>query len=205
MPHGFWIGHVSVHDPEGYAEYVRRDTPVIERFGGRFLVRGGRSEAPEAPLRDRHVVIAFPDFDAARACFASDAYQDVASIRRQTAEADFVIAEGVADATLAPMIGEAPAGPLGYWAAHVRVTDRAAYAPYVAENDRILPGHGGRFLLRGGRAEVVEGDLPGRHVVIAFPSFDAAKACYASPGYQANLRRRLAASEGRLVIVEGVG
>ena len=94
MSKGYWIGHVTVADPERYAEYVRRDTAIIEEHGGRFLVRGGTSETPEGASKDRHVVIEFPDYEAAWACYRSDAYQEVATIRRGSAESDFVIVEG---------------------------------------------------------------------------------------------------------------
>ena len=94
MPKGYWIGHVTVRDAEAYKEYVRLDTPVIERFGGRFLVRGGRSEAPEGALHERHVVIEFPDYETALACYESEDYQKAAAIRRATSESAIIIVEG---------------------------------------------------------------------------------------------------------------
>ncbi len=94
MAKGYLIGHVTVHDPEAYAEYVRLDTPIFERFGGKFLVRGGQSEAPETPVKERHVVIEFPDYETARACYFSDDYQKVAEIRKANAYSDIVIVEG---------------------------------------------------------------------------------------------------------------
>ncbi len=95
MAKGYLIGHVTVNNPEAYAEYVRLDTPIFERFGGRFLVRGGRSEAPETPVKDRHVVIEFPDYETARKCYFSEEYQKVAEIRKANALSDIVIVEGV--------------------------------------------------------------------------------------------------------------
>ena len=47
MPKGYIIGHITVNDPDAYKEYVERDTPILEGFGGRFIVRGGASETPE--------------------------------------------------------------------------------------------------------------------------------------------------------------
>ncbi|MEO0911382.1 MAG: DUF1330 domain-containing protein [Pseudomonadota bacterium] len=94
MPKGYWIGHITVTNPEAYKEYVDRDTPIIEGHGGRFIVRGGQSEAPEGPMKDRHVVIEFPDYETARAAYYSDAYQDVLKIRQANAESDILIVEG---------------------------------------------------------------------------------------------------------------
>ena len=57
---------------------------------------------------------------------------------------------------------------------------------------------------RGGAFDALEGAARARHVVIEFPSMEAARACYHSPDYQAALKLRLAASEGEAIIVEGV-
>ena len=56
MPKGYVIGHITVTDPDAYPEYVRLDTPIVEQYGGRFVVRGGQSEAPEGPMKDRQVL-----------------------------------------------------------------------------------------------------------------------------------------------------
>ena len=47
MPKGYIIGHIKVTDPDGYPEYVARDTPILQSHGARFIVRGGQSETPE--------------------------------------------------------------------------------------------------------------------------------------------------------------
>ena len=96
MAKGYMIGHITVKNPDEYAEYVRADTPIVERFGGRFLVRGGQCETPETPVKDRHVVIEFPDYETARRFYYSDEYQKVAEIRKANAISDIVIVEGVA-------------------------------------------------------------------------------------------------------------
>ena len=95
MPKGYIIGHVTVHDAEAYQEYVRRDTPILESFGGRFIVRGGASDTPEGDTQDRHVIIEFPDYDSARRAYADPAYQEVAQIRRRTASSTIILVEGV--------------------------------------------------------------------------------------------------------------
>ena len=94
MPKGYWIVHVTVTNPEEYAEYVRLDTPVVEEYGAKFLVRGGQSETPETPQKDRHVVVEFPDLAAAQNCYHSDGYQKAAKIRMAHSDSDIVIVEG---------------------------------------------------------------------------------------------------------------
>ena len=96
MPKGYIIAHITVTDPEGYPEYVRRDTPILEAHGGRFVVRGGRSETPEGTDMGRHVVIEFDTFEAAKAAYEDPAYQEVADIRRRCADSTLILVEGVA-------------------------------------------------------------------------------------------------------------
>ena len=94
MPKGYWIGHITVRDPEAYKEYVERDTPIIEGFGGRFIIRGGQAEVMEGDSLERHVVIEFPSYEAARTAYASPEYQEVAEIRRRTADSTIIVVEG---------------------------------------------------------------------------------------------------------------
>jgi uncharacterized protein (DUF1330 family) len=92
----------------------------------------------------------------------------------------------------------------GYWIAHVRVTDPERYKDYIAANAAAFAKYHARFLVRGGAALIAGGSADQRrHVVIEFPSYAAARACYESPEYQAAARIREQASDSELVIVEG--
>ena len=93
--------------------------------------------------------------------------------------------------------------PKGYWIGHVDVHDPAAYEAYRAANAEAFTKYGGRFLVRGGAQEVVEGGMRARAVVIEFDTIEAARACYESPEYQRALALRLPVSSADLVIVEG--
>ncbi|MDF1668418.1 MAG: DUF1330 domain-containing protein [Roseovarius sp.] len=94
MPKGYIIGHITVTDPEAYKEYVEKDTPILLGLGGRFIVRGGPSETMEGETLNRHVVIEFPSYEAARAAYDDPEYQKVAEIRRRTAESVILVVEG---------------------------------------------------------------------------------------------------------------
>ena len=93
--------------------------------------------------------------------------------------------------------------PKGYWIARVDVTDEDAYNPYAAANPAIFRKYGGRFVVRAGRFECPEGTSRTRNVVIEFPDYAAALACYRSPEYQANIKVRQPHSVIDLVIIEG--
>ena len=69
MPKGYWIVRVDVHDPEAYRAYIAANGSVFRKFGARFLVRGGQSVMPEGIVRERNVVLEFPSYADAVACY----------------------------------------------------------------------------------------------------------------------------------------
>jgi uncharacterized protein (DUF1330 family) len=91
----------------------------------------------------------------------------------------------------------------GYWIAHMTVNDPAEYPKYLAAAAEPFKKYGAKFIVRGGRAEAMEGPGRPRNVVIEFASFDEALACYNSPEYQAAAKIRRAAADGEVLIVEG--
>lgn len=94
MPKGYWIAHVDVRDPERYKDYVATAKPAFERFGAKFLARGGTWQAMEGKGRGRNVVIEFPSMQAALDCYNSDEYQAAKAIRLTVADAEMVIVDG---------------------------------------------------------------------------------------------------------------
>lgn len=94
--------------------------------------------------------------------------------------------------------------PKGYIIGHVTIHDPDAYQPYRTKNNEIFPKFGGKFLVRGGQADVLEGSLPPRHVIVEFPNYADALACYNSAEYQENMQIRRANSDGAIMVVEGV-
>jgi uncharacterized protein (DUF1330 family) len=94
MAKGYWIARVDVHDPEAYKGYVAANAVAFAKYGARFLVRGGQSEAPEGTPRSRNVVIEFKDYDTAVACYHSAEYAAAKALREPAAVADLLIIEG---------------------------------------------------------------------------------------------------------------
>ena len=92
-----------------------------------------------------------------------------------------------------------------YLYANVEVTDPAAYETYRARVPALIAAHGGRYLVRGGACEVLEGSAePHRQVILEFPDMAHLKAFYASPAYQELIAVRQGASRGTLLAIEGV-
>jgi uncharacterized protein (DUF1330 family) len=95
MPKGYWIARNDVHDPEAYKLYVAANIEAFTKYGGKFLVRGGQFKLAEGVTRPRHIVIEFPDYVTALACYESAEYRKAAEIRGRASEGDLVIIEGV--------------------------------------------------------------------------------------------------------------
>jgi uncharacterized protein (DUF1330 family) len=91
-----------------------------------------------------------------------------------------------------------------YVIAEVDVTNPAGYESYRPLAGASIAQYGGKFLVRGGKAELIEGTQPpARIVVIEFADMEAAKRWYNSPEYQEALKIRLANSTGRVIFAEG--
>lgn len=95
MPKGYWIARIDVHDLEAYKrDYVAYNGAVFNKYGAKFLVRGGTHEAHEGPARSRNVVIEFKDYATALACYHSPEYADLVKRRAPHSSGEIVIIEG---------------------------------------------------------------------------------------------------------------
>jgi uncharacterized protein (DUF1330 family) len=91
-----------------------------------------------------------------------------------------------------------------YVLAEVEVTNPEGYKEYTAHVPATIARYGGRFLVRGGASEALEGDWPRiRRVILEFPDMETAKRWWNSPEYEKAKAMRLANSKGRLILLEG--
>jgi uncharacterized protein (DUF1330 family) len=95
MPKCYWIGRIDVRDPEAYKKYVEIGRPAYQRYGAKFLARGGRTEALEGAARARNVVIEFASMQDALDCYNSPEYTEARKIRQAVSEGEFLLVEGV--------------------------------------------------------------------------------------------------------------
>jgi len=92
-----------------------------------------------------------------------------------------------------------------YVIADIDVTDPVTYEDYKKATPGSIAAFGGKFIVRGGAAEVLEGEWkPNRIVVIEFENIEQARSWYDSPGYQKPKALRQSASRGSLFLVDGV-
>ncbi len=94
MP-GYLIANLDVTDPAGFEEYRTKVSPLIAKFGGRYLVRGGDVKTLEGNLPiHRLVVLEFPSVEAAQHFYDSPEYQPLLKIRLASTKSDLVLAAG---------------------------------------------------------------------------------------------------------------
>ncbi len=94
MSKGYWVAHVDVDDMETYKNYIATNAGPFSAYGARFLVRGGSREVREGAARARTVVIEFPSYEQALACYESEDYQKAKALRDPVSLGDLVIIEG---------------------------------------------------------------------------------------------------------------
>lgn len=91
-----------------------------------------------------------------------------------------------------------------YVIGEIEVTDPAAYEDYRKQVLPVVTQYGGRFLVRGGTVEALEGGWsPKRVVALEFPSLEQARKWYRSAEYAPLIALRQKASRGKLILVEG--
>jgi uncharacterized protein (DUF1330 family) len=157
----------------------------------------------EGRARTRCVLREFPDYATALACYRSAEYQRARPLRLSNSVCDFVIVEGYDGPQPVSHSPPQPATKKGYWIVQVDVPDAEAYKPYLVANQAPFGKFGARYLVRGGRRDVMEGRARDRIVVLEFPSYDAALACYRSPEYLAAKKLREGKTEADVIVIEG--
>lgn len=95
---GYLIASIDVHDPEKFAQYRDEVAPLIAKFGGRYLIRGGELDNREGRLpMKRLVVLEFPSLAEARRFYESPEYAPLLELRASCTQSDLALVEGYAD------------------------------------------------------------------------------------------------------------
>ena len=92
----YLIVDTKINDKEAYEEYKIRAKPIVESFGGKYLVRGGYTTVSENELwtPTRLVVVRFPSREAAENFLSCDEYAPVKAIRHNHAQSTMTIVDG---------------------------------------------------------------------------------------------------------------
>lgn len=92
----FILARVAITDWDRYKEYVKETPGVVEKYGGRFIARGGKVETLEGTEeKGRLVLIEFPSFEKAKEFYYSQEYQQTKKLREGAASGQFLAIDGV--------------------------------------------------------------------------------------------------------------
>ena len=92
---GYWNMRVNVNDEASYKEYAKRAKSAIEKFGGKYVVRGGEFSILEGEHNfERNVIVEFESVSKARECYNSKDYQEAKFFRDGKANFNAVVIEG---------------------------------------------------------------------------------------------------------------
>jgi uncharacterized protein (DUF1330 family) len=95
MP-AYVIAHIDVTDPVRYEDYKKMSPISIQKFGGRFIARGGQTEVLEGAWQPKRLVLLeFPSVDVAKQWWASDDYRPARDLRQATSIGEIIVLEGV--------------------------------------------------------------------------------------------------------------
>ena len=91
------IGDVDIKNIEEYKKYMEKVKPLIESYGGEYLIRGGEIDALETNLwkPTRMVLVKFPNKKIAMDCYSSDECKPYKNIRLDNATSNILMVEGL--------------------------------------------------------------------------------------------------------------
>ena len=89
----YWIAHITVHDMQQYQQYMQLAPTAFQKYGAKFLARGGDYVNLEGQAFKRHVLIEFADLATAQACYDSEEYKAAREAREGSADVMISIVE----------------------------------------------------------------------------------------------------------------
>ena len=93
---GYIIVEIEVQDPVGYEEYKKLAGPTVEAHGGKYIVRGGKTEVLEGDWQPKRIVILeFPSTDQAKEWLNCEEYREPRKMRHRTAKTNMILVEGL--------------------------------------------------------------------------------------------------------------
>ena len=90
------IVEIEIVDPVGYEEYKKLAGATVEKYGGKYTVRGGKTEVLEGDWNPKRIVmLEFPTMERAKQWLNSKKYREPCKMRHRTAKTNMILVEGV--------------------------------------------------------------------------------------------------------------
>ena len=95
MKKGYLIVRINIKDAELFQQYPLLSSKAVEKFGGKYLIRGGMFDVVEGKwLAERTTVVEFESLDKAKEFYNSLEYNEAKKVRQKSADTDFILIEG---------------------------------------------------------------------------------------------------------------
>src|SRR5579864_2305932 len=89
------IVEIEITDPVGYADYKKQAAATVLKYGGKYIVRGGKTEVLEGEwIPKRIVVLEFPTMERAKEWLNCEEYREPRKMRHRTAKTNMLLVEG---------------------------------------------------------------------------------------------------------------
>jgi len=92
---GYWIVRCIYHNQEAFELYAEAATAIVNKNGGKFLVRGSKQVNKESAKLERTVLVEFPTYEVAQSVYDGEEYQNAIKHIKDCSFRDFVISEGL--------------------------------------------------------------------------------------------------------------
>lgn len=93
---GYIVADIEITDPDEYQTYSKQVAATLERYGGKFLVRGGNPITLEGDWKTRRfVILEFPSVEQAKKWYDSPEYSAIIGIRHRSAISKLLLVQGV--------------------------------------------------------------------------------------------------------------
>ena len=90
------IVEIEIVDPVGYEVYKKLAGATVEKYGGKYLVRGGKTDVLEGDWNPKRIVmLEFPTMERAKEWLNCEEYREPRKMRHRTAKTNMILAEGV--------------------------------------------------------------------------------------------------------------
>ena len=100
MP-AYVIVEIEITDPVGYEEYKKQASAAVHKYGGKYIVRGGKTEVLEGDWQPKRIVILrFESMDRAKEWLNCEEYREPRKLRHKTAKTNMIVIEGFDDSTI---------------------------------------------------------------------------------------------------------
>ena len=94
------IVEIEIVDPIGYEEYKKQAGATVEKYGGKYIVRGGKTEVLEGGWKPKRIVILeFPTMERAKEWLNCEEYREPRKLRHKTAKTNMLVIEGFDDSS----------------------------------------------------------------------------------------------------------